>query len=288
MLTEATKVPQVLGVSRTSTIWIVFISPLMLFLAVAYLYPLLGIVGWSFVEPQFGLQNYERIATDQNIQAIFIRTARICFITALFSVFFAYVMAYHWIFGSVFQRKLIAISVLIPFWISVLIRAFGWLAVLRPKGIVNEMLMTSGLISSPLPLVRSELGVVVGMVHFMVPFAVFPLLSIMTQIDVRLLQAASGLGASRVRRFVEVFLPLTLPGIIGSFFIVFVFSLGFFITPAILGGGRVVMIAEYIYTQMSQSANWGLGSALAAVLLVFVAAVMWLVSRVVAFERFAR
>ena len=274
--------------SYSLIVWAVFISPLLLFLVVTFFVPLLGIFSWSFTDPEPGFANYARIAQDRNIHAIIWRTAWICTVTSVVSVFLAYILAYHWTYGSAVTKKVISVAVLIPFWISVLIRAFGWLALLRPRGLVNEALLGLGVLSEPLVLVRSDLGVIIGMVHFMVPFAIFPLLAVMRQIDVRLLQAARGLGAGSFRRFTEIFFPLTIPGVLGSFFIVFVFSLGFFITPSILGGGRVVMMAEYIFTQMSQTANWGLGAALATMLLLIVVILVWFVSRVVDFQKLVR
>jgi len=266
----------------------VFIAPLPLLLIAAYLIPLLGIFQWSFTDPTPGIGNYVQIATDPAIHGILLRTLRICLMVTALSVVIAYIISYHWVFGPPWRQRFIEICVLIPFWISVLIRAFGWLIILRPRGLLNDWLTGLGLISDPLVLVRNELGVVIGMVHFMVPFAIFPLVGVMRQIDGRVLAAARGLGAGPIRRFVEVFLPLSMPGVVGAFFIVFIFALGFFITPAILGGGRVVMIAEYVFLQMSQTANWGLGAALSVVLLVFVSIMMWVLLKVTRIERLVR
>ncbi|MGF7160491.1 putative spermidine/putrescine transport system permease protein [Rhodoligotrophos appendicifer] len=265
--------------------WGLFVAPLPVVLVIAYLVPLLGIFQWSFTDPQPGIGNYVKIATDPIIHSIAWRTLRICLLVTVVSVAIAYLISYHWVFGPPWRQRLIEVCVLIPFWISVLIRAFGWVIVLRPRGLVNEWLMTAGLIAEPLALVRNEIGVVIGMVHFMVPFAIFPLMAVMRQIDPRVMAAARGLGAWPIRRFVEVFLPLSLPGIVGAFFIVFIFALGFFITPAILGGGRVVMIAEYVFLQMSQTANWGLGAALSVVLLVFVSIMIWVLLKITRVEK---
>ncbi|TPN82583.1 ABC transporter permease [Mesorhizobium sp. CU2] len=275
-------------VHRRAVEWLVFVAPLPLAIIVAYVFPLLGVLRWSFTDPTRGLQNYDRIMVDDNIHAIAWRTLDLCLTTTVAAVLIAYLLAYHWTFGPPWRRRFVELCVLIPFWISVLIRAFGWLIVLRPKGLLNEWLLAGGLISEPLALVRNDLGVVIGMVHFMVPFAVFPILAVMRQIDPRIMSAARGLGAGPVRRFLEIFLPLSLPGVIGSVFIVFVFTLGFFITPAILGGGRVVMIAEYIFTQMSQTAKWGLGAALAVSLLLVVSIMIGALLKLVRIEQFAR
>ena len=130
-------------------------------------------------------------------------------------------------------------------------------------------------------MVRNEFGVIVGMSHFLIPFAVFPLASAMRNLDERVLLAARGMGAGRQRVFWTVFLPMTLPGVLGAALIVFVFALGFFVTPAILGGGRSVMIAELVYLRIFQSPNWGLGAAISVILMAGVALLMGALMRAV-------
>src|SRR5690606_28811835 len=152
----------------------------------------------------------------------------------------------------------------------VLARAFGWLALLSSRGIINTWLTDLGVVTEPLPMVRNEFGVVMGMTHYLVHFAVFPIASAMRQLDRRVLMAARGMGSSRLRTFWQVFLPMTMPGIFGAALIVFVFSLGFFITPAILSGGRSVMVAELIWLRVFQSPDWGLASAISVILMVTV------------------
>lgn len=275
---------KILG-TRNAAIWGIFVLPLPLFLVLAYFLPMLGILSWSVTDPVPGLQNYARIAQDPTIHLLFWRTLRICLLTAAIAVLIAYLLAYHWVLGPPRRQRLIEMAILVPFWISVLVRAFGWLILLRPKGLINENLIALGIIAEPLAMVRNEIGVIIGMVHFMVPLAVFPIASVMRQIDPRVVQAARGLGARPLRRFLEVFLPLSMPGVIGALFIVAVFSLGFFITPAILGGGRVVMVAENVFVRMLQTANWGLGAALAVVLLALVVGLVWVLSRIVRLDR---
>ncbi|UWR51523.1 ABC transporter permease [Phaeobacter inhibens] len=258
-----------------------------LFLAV-YLAPLLGVFGWSVSRPEPGAQNYVRMLTDADALNIMLRTARVCILVTLTSVLMAYLLAYHWVFGSPARKLFMEFCIFIPFWISVLIRAFGWVVILRNKGILNETLLSIGAIAEPLTLVRTEFSVVLGMVHFLVPFAVFPIASIMRQIDSRVLLASRGMGASPAFTFWNVFLPLTVSGILASVIIVFVFALGFFITPAILGGGKIVMIAEYIYIQMFQTSNWGFGAALSIGVLAVVAAMAGLLFRVIRPERLVK
>jgi putative spermidine/putrescine transport system permease protein len=169
--------------------------------------------------------------------------------------------------------------VLVPFWMSVLVRAFAWITLLRDNGLINSALIDVGVIAHPFAMARNEFGVVVGMVHFMLPYAVLPLYANMRGIDPRVVLAARGLGAGEFEAFWRVFLPLSLPGIAAAALLIFIFSLGFFVTPALLGGGKTVMIAEYVSVQIQQTVRWGLGTMLASVLLVAVFVLVATLSR---------
>ena len=263
------------------------VGPLPLLLIVLYVVPFLGIAAWSVTLPEPGLGNFERLATDGPALAVILRTLRICFITTAIALILGYLLAYHWVFGSARVRWLVELGILIPFWISVLVRTFGWLVLLGREGLINDALVASGLTDEPLALVRNEIGVIIGMVHFMVPFAVLPIASSLRQMDRRLTLASRGLGARPLTTFLFIVLPLSLPGIVGAATIVFVFSLGFFVTPAILGGGRTVMVAEYIYLQIFQTTNWGFGAALSLLLIVIVAGLVALVARVARLHKLA-
>ena len=259
--------------------------PLPVLLLVFYVLPFLGVVGWSFSLPTPGIEQYERIATDPAIHDMLWRTLRLCMTVSCLALLIGYLLAYCWVFSPPFWQRVVEICIFIPFWISVLVRAFGWLIALRSNGVVNDSLMALGLVDHPLQLTRNELGVVIGMLHFMIPYALFPLLSSMRQLDQRVLLASRGLGASALRTFWQVLLPQTLPGLLGAFIMVFVFCLGFFITPVLLGGGQTVMIAEYVFLQMFQTSNWGLGAALSLVLLALVSALIWLLLRITRVNR---
>jgi putative spermidine/putrescine transport system permease protein len=171
--------------------------------------------------------------------------------------------------------------VLLPLWVSVLARAFAWMTLLRREGLVNSWLMGAGLISAPLPLMWNEFGVIVGMVHYMLPFAILPIASHMRGLDTALMPAAQGLGASRMQSFRRVFLPLSMPGVVGAGGLVLIFSLGFYVTPVLLGGGRVMMIAEYISLQIQELLRWGVGTMLATTLVLVIGLVMLLLSKAV-------
>ncbi|NLH82695.1 MAG: ABC transporter permease [Phyllobacteriaceae bacterium] len=258
------------------------LAPLPLLLVAAYAVPFLGIATWSVTLPTPGLSRWAMVVSDPLLLSVVLRTLRICLTTTALSVTLAYVLAYVWVRGTARWSFAVELCVLVPFWISVLTRAFGWVALLSNRGLLNTWGHELGLLAEPLTLVRNEFGVVVGMTHFLVSFAVLPLASAMRRVDERVLMAARGLGAGPIRTFWTVWLPMTKAGIVGATLLVLVFSLGFFVTPAILGGGRSVMIAEFVWVRMFQSPDWGLGAAISLALLIVVAALMAL------FVRFAR
>ena len=274
-----------LGSQGTLSIYALLILPLPVIILVGYLLPTVGVLGWSLSLPQPGVQHYATIIDNATIHTVIWRTLRICLLTTLISVAIAYLIAYRWRFASGRGRQLIELFVLLPFWLSMLIRAFAWLVLLRNDGLVNQSLLTLGIVDEPLALVRNELGALIGMVHFMVPYAVLPLLSSMRQIDDGLLRAASSLGARRWAMLRDVFFPLTVPGVAAASATVFVFSLGCFVTPALLGGGKAAMLAESIYIQMFQLSNWGLGAALSIVLMLMVAVCALVFGKLVGFAR---
>jgi putative spermidine/putrescine transport system permease protein len=258
---------------------LLLLAPLLVFLGLAYGLPFLGVMRWSVTEPEPGFGQYVKLATDPLVLSVLIRTFRICAAVTVCSILGAYGIAYLWVRGSPLQRAVVEFCILVPFWISVLTRAFGWLALLSSRGLINKWLMEVGIVGEPLTLVRNEFGVIVGMTHFLIPYAVFPIASAMRSLDERVLLAARGLGAGRIRIFWTVFVPMTASGILGAALIVFVFSLGFFVTPMILGGGRSVMVAELVYLRMFQSIDWGLCAALSVSLVVIIGAMLALLFR---------
>jgi len=265
--------------------WWLLILPAFLLMAAFYVTPILQVLAISFTEPQPGLGNYERLFTSESVQRVIVTTLRICTITTVFALLLGYVLSYKIALADERARRWWILAVLVPLWISVLVRAFAWVTLLRRQGLVNGALMETGLIAEPLPLVWNEFGIIVGMVHYMVPYAVLPMLASMREIDPRLLAAARGLGASRLTVFARVFLPLSLPGLIAAGVLVFIFSLGFYITPAILGGGKTLMVAEWIGLQILDLIRWGLGTMLATMLVVTILVTLAIFSRVVDLRR---
>jgi putative spermidine/putrescine transport system permease protein len=265
--------------------WWLLILPALFLLLVFYVAPILHVLAISVTEPEPGFGNYERILTSASVQRVIITTLRICLITTVLALLLGYGIAYAITLAGPRAKGWWILAVLVPLWISVLVRAFAWVTLLRRQGLVNNTLMNAGVISEPLPLVWNEFGIIVGMVHYMVPFAVLPMLASMGEIDPRLLAAARGLGASRGQVFRRVFLPLSMPGVIAAAVLVFIFSLGFYITPAILGGGKTLMVAEWISLQILDLIRWGLGTMMATVLVIAILVTLAAFSRIVDLRR---
>ncbi|MGG5822205.1 ABC transporter permease [Falsiroseomonas sp. HW251] len=265
--------------------WWLLILPAFLLMTAFYVAPIVQVLAISFTEPEPGLQNYERLFTSESVQRVIATTLRICVITTVLALALGYVLAYRIALAEERARRWWFMAVLVPLWISVLVRAFAWVTLLRRQGLVNEGLLAAGVIEEPLQLVWNEFGIVVGMVHYMVPYAVLPMLASMREIDPRLLAAARGLGASRLTVFARVFLPLSRPGLIAAAVLVFIFSLGFYITPAILGGGKTLMVAEWIALQIHNLVRWGLGTMMATMLVVAILLTLVVFSRVLDLRR---
>lgn len=165
------------------------------------------------------------------------------------------------------------ILILLPLWTSILVRTYGWLVLLRSDGLINKALIGSGLISEPLPLLYNFSGTLIGMVQYMLPLFVLPTYAAMRDIDTNAVRAAASMGAGLFHCFRTVILPLSRGGIVSGSIIVFIYTLGFFITPAILGGGKVAPIAIRMERTLSTFQNWGAASALGVLLLLLVALV---------------
>lgn len=264
---------------RARRLALVLIAPALALICVFYVLPLLRILGLSLTEAPGGIENYSLLFTSNAIGRVVATTLRICAITTLVTLVLSYVMAAALVLAGPRTRTAMMVLILLPLWLSVLIRAFAWVTVLRGNGVLNGALMGLGVIDAPLSLVRNEIGVIIGMVHYMLPFGILPLYANMRTINPALFAAGRALGAGSLTLFRRVFFPLTLPGLFSSFVLILVFSLGFYVTPAILGGGRVMMLAEYIGVQIHETLEWGTATMLASVLLLTVLAIIFTLGR---------
>ncbi len=237
----------------------------LIFLAVLFLYPVLRLLLLSVEDGS--LRAFERAATDALYIGVLLETVWLSLIVAAICLVLAYPVAY---FLATASRGWVAVGfacLLLPFWTSILVRTYAWTIVLGRNGLVNRLLLDLGLTSEPVALLNNEVGVVIGMVHVLLPYMVFPIYAVMLRIDRDLASAAEGLGASPWRVFTRIYFPLTLPGAFAGSVLVFVIALGFFITPAILGGGRVITIGLLIEQQVRQFLDWPFAAALSALLL---------------------
>lgn len=255
------------ALSRYVNPYWLLVLPFLAVVVVLYLGPIANILWLSVTDPKPGLGNYAKLFESDSLIRIIMTTLRTCVITTIVSVALGYLVAYTVVHALAREKAWMLTFVLLSFWISVLVRTFAWIMLLGNNGVVNNALSDIGLINEPIAFMRNELGVLIGMVQYMIPYAVLPLLANMQGLDPRVMQASRSLGASGLQTFLRVYLPLTKPGIIAAALLVFIISLGFYVTPAILGGGKVLMIAEYISVQILVTLRWGTAAMLAALML---------------------
>jgi len=270
--------------SLTTSGWML-VAPFLALVVFLYLGPIANILWLSVTEPDPGLGNYAMLVENETMGRILSTTLRICLITTILSVLFGYSIAYAMVHASEGNRRRMMALLLVSFWISILVRTFSWLMLLGNRGLVNTTLQDIGVIAQPIVFMRNELGVLIGMVHYMIPYAVLPLLVSMQTLDTRVMAASRNLGASGGQTFRRIYLPLTKPGIVAAALLVFILSLGFYVTPAILGGGKVLMIAEYISVQLLITLKWGTAAMLGALMLFGVLAMLWIMSRFMSLGR---
>lgn len=244
------------------------IAPAVGVLLVFFAYPVFWLLLRSATDPHWGMQNFVTVFERPVYLRVLWNTVAISGMTTLFCLLIGYPLAYTMANGSERVRRLLVFVVLIPFWTSLLVRTFAWMVLLQKQGLINEVLVGIGLLERPVALIYNRLGVLVGMVQILLPFMVFPLYAVLIRIDGSFTAAAATLGATPVRNFVRVYLPLSLPGVLTGSTLVFIISLGYFITPALLGGAGDLMIAQMIERQIAHFGNWGLAGALAVLLLV--------------------
>jgi len=243
-------------------------------------------VGWLFYlsftgsDGQLSLVNYQKMIEYKSYARTFVTTFEVSILTTLICIMIGYPLAY---FLAMLPERLAGffmLAVLLPFWTSLLVRTYAWLVLLQKNGILNDFAMSIGLWDSPLKLVHNLTGTLIGMAHIMLPFLVLPLYGSMRKIQRDLMHAAANLGASPVQAFWKIYFPMSLSGMVAGSLIVFVLCLGFYVTPAVLGGGRVVMVATQITAILENQFNWGAASALGVVLLVVTMIILTIATKV--------
>jgi ABC-type spermidine/putrescine transport system permease subunit I len=262
--------------------WSLLAVPAILFLGAFFLIPLLAMGVRSVTDPPgAGLSNYEQFFAEQAYVRILTNTFWIALLATLSCLLVGYPFAYLMTVVPGRVAGLLLIAVLLPFWSSLLVRTFAWQVILRDTGIINRFLLDLGLISEPLTLIRTTGGVILGMSHILLPFMVLPLYAVMRRIDPEFGRAAANLGATPATAFLRVYLPLSLPGILAGCLLVFVLALGFYITPALLGGLHDQMISQLIVQQIQQRLDWGFGTAMSVLLVGITLVILLAASRAV-------
>ena len=226
------------------------------------------------------------IAPDQRIYlAAFARTFWISGSVTLICLLLGYPVAYLLATLPPRQSNRLMIFVIVPFWTSLLVRTTAWYVLLQPSGVVNSILIGAGLVTEPLPLVFNRVGVLIGMTHVLLPFMILANYAVMKGVSPIYQRAAMSLGAHPVEAFLRIYMPQTLPGIGAGTFLVFVLAIGYYITPALLGGGGDEMISQLIALQMERQLNWGLAGALSAYLVLFTVFFYFVFNRFVGVDR---
>ncbi len=209
------------------------------------------------------------------------KTLLMALIITLVCMGLGYPLAYYLAHAPAKVSNMLLVLVLLPFWTSLLVRTTAWIAILQSNGVANALLEWLGLIDQPLTLLYTRYATVIAMTHILLPFMILPLYSVMRGIDPSYVRAAVSMGSSPLSAFRRVYLPLTLPGLSAGALLVFIVSVGYYITPALVGGTDGQMISNIIAFHMQQTNNWGLAAALGTLLLVLILALYWIYDRVV-------
>ena len=252
------------GSSRSLKLALLMLPALLLFL----FFFGIPIVRMLLLGLEGGFEQYEKAFDGAVYRQIFYLTFKVSLLVTAITFLLGYPVAY-WLATTTTAWRAIGFAlILLPLWTSILVRTYAWMVLLGRNGIVNQLLIGLDVIETPIAFLYNFSGVLIGMVHVLLPFMILPLYAAFRRLDPRLVEAAAGLGAGGWSILSRIYLPLTRSGIVAGCSLVFVTSIGFFITPALLGGGRVMMIAPLIDQQVRQLLNWPFASALAGILLV--------------------
>ncbi|MCZ4354841.1 ABC transporter permease subunit [Roseovarius aestuarii] len=261
-------------------IWLA--APALAFVAVFLLWPMARLIGLSIQDADtaaFTLDHYQKLVDTPVYSRILGITFRISVLTAFFSVLLGYPLA-SWLASlPSHKRNKWLFLVLLPFWTSYLVKTFAWMIMLGDKGLINSILTGTGMAEDSLSLMYNELGVLIGMVHAMMPLAILTMVPVMANVDNRLSLAAGSMGARRSQRFWLIEFPLTMPGVAAGGLLTFITSLGFFIVPAYLGGRGQTMLAQIIIMQVQQLVNWAFAAVLSVMLVAAALVAIWFYDR---------
>lgn len=248
--------------------------PLYLFTIVFVVIPLIYIVVLSFLQKdvlwgvtnQFTLNNYAKMF-DPVYGKTFLDSLKLAFATTIITTLMGYPFGYFMAKLAPNRRNFVMLLVVVPFWTNALVRIYGWMILLRTKGVLNQALLALGIVDEPIKILYTYGAVLIGMVYSLLPFMILPVYSSVEKMDWSLVEAARDLGAGRIKAFFTVTLKLTLPGVLSGFVLVFVPSIGLFFLADLLGGGKIMLVGNLIKNQLLQARDWPFGAALSVVLM---------------------
>ncbi len=261
------------------------VVPALLALFMLFVYPISSMLLQSLFSPDFTLEHYLYFFKTPLYPRVLWITFQISILSTLCALIVGYPIAYVLRRARSGIRNFFLLAITLSFMISLLVRNYSWIIVLQRNGVINTMFTYFGLIDTPFKLLHNKFGVMVGMTHIFVPYIVFPIYSVMMGIDLNLEKAAQNLGASRWQTFWRVSFPLSLPGIGAGALLVFIMALGFFITPALLGGRKEQMLSNLIQIQIVDLLNWPFASAMSVILLIATLIVFSIYNRYLGVER---
>lgn len=248
---------------------VLLLAPIALLIGVVFDLPLLNTAYWSIYDSSSGTlstQFYAEFVSSGIYSRIIWRTLIVALEVTALTALLGYTLAY-WVTKLSRARMVVLGCIVTTFWVSILVRTYAWIVILGNGGLVNRTLLGLRLTTRPIEFLYNEIGIVIGMTNVVLPFLVLPLYAAMIKIDPRLTQVAETLGASRLRIFWQIFFPLTLQALTASAIFVFILSLGFYITPAVLGGGRFPLISNMIDLLINRFAKWEMAAVISIVLM---------------------
>lgn len=257
------------------------------FLLVFMILPILDMFTKSVVDDNGFTWSYFKEFFSKSLYAkILLNTIRLSLIIGLVTTVLGYPVAYLMNRVGPVLRCIIMGCVQIPFWTSLLVRTYSWIAILQNQGVVNVVLQKLGIIKQPIQLLYNDAGVIIVMTYIMLPYMIFSISSVMGQIDKNVIIASRSLGAGKTMTFFRIFLPLSLPGIMSGFFIVFLNTMGYYIVPALVGGQKSQMFSQTIQNELSGVLNWNFASAI-SIILVMVTMMIVLASKAATKQKYA-
>ncbi|MFO1088795.1 MAG: ABC transporter permease [Hyphomicrobiales bacterium] len=263
------------------------VGPTVLALIVLMVIPIIIMFVYTFYEfvtagvdkPAFSFENWHEFFTDTYYHMFLWKTARVSLITAALCALMGFPPAYFIAMTEFRHKWLLLLLLIVPFWISFTIRTYSWIHILGEKGAINSVLMGLGIIDQPLPMLYTEGAVIMGMIHFLLPYMILNIYVSLEGIDRNLISAARTLGCTRLQAFREVTLPLSLPGLMAGLLLTFVLAAGSYVTPQILGSNRDQLFGNLIFDTIMKELNWPMGSTLSIVLLVLLGILTAIYSR---------